>query len=68
MLFFYVFIFFLAEENEPKEGARCHEPFGFACASRLRADAPKLARLRFGYGGLKQSPRLYRPYPRCSAS
>jgi len=60
-----LFIFLPAQENEPKESARCHEPFGFACASWPRPDAPKRALLT---AGLRQSPRLFRPQPRCLAS
>jgi len=42
-----LFIFLSAQENEPKECAPgVTSPFGETCASCLRQDTPKLARLR----------------------
>jgi len=56
-----VFIFFLAKENGTKRKRPRHEPFGFACASLPRSDAPELAPL---IAGLRQPPRLFRPAQR----
>jgi hypothetical protein len=50
-----LFIFFHVEENGTKRRRPCHEPFGFACASRSRLEAPKLALL---IAGLRQLPPL----------
>jgi hypothetical protein len=60
-----VLIFFLAKENGTKRKRPRHEPFGFACASMPRSDAPELAP---PLAGLRQPPRLYRSQQRCSAS
>jgi hypothetical protein len=46
------------KSNQKK--APCHDPFGFACLSELRPNAPKLAPR---IAGLKQSPRFIRPQP-----
>jgi hypothetical protein len=53
------FIFFRVEENEPKEDARVPRPLrGFPAHRRGERSARELARLRQGYGGLKQSARF----------
>jgi hypothetical protein len=46
--FLNLFIFFHVEENGTKRRRLRHEPFGFACASRSRPEAPKLALLIAG--------------------
>ena len=55
-----LFIFFHVEENEDKEHARAPlDPARRRCGRSTR----KLARLRLGYGGLRQSARFFPSAP-----
>jgi len=54
------FIFFHVEENEPKEDARA--PL-YPARRRHGRSTRKLARLRLGYGELKQSARFFPSVP-----
>jgi hypothetical protein len=63
-----LFIFLRVQENEPKENARVTSPSGrlrVAAAAGRAETRPAFAKAATG---LKQSPRLYRPQQRCSAS
>jgi hypothetical protein len=55
-----MFIFFHVEENEPKEDARV--PL-YPARRRGGRSTRKLARLRLGSGGLRQSARLFPSAP-----